>query len=538
MSRFAVQTPLPRQAHAPFEPTDPRGPTDPRWDGLTDRRLFLAWGSTDVRYLRHSLPTLTPGGSLTLSAWRGERVSAQAVFWSTTEREELRVRIEGIPFATARFVRFVRADDALVPDVLDDIESVSLPARTTRSVWVSVEPPPGTRPGRYEGTLFVDGSGMRATLPIVVEVLGRTLPPPREWRFYLDLWQNPYALARWHRVKPFSDEHFRVLRPHLQMLADAGQKVLTTTILPDPWGGQTFDPYGSMVEWTRTESGWSWDFSRFDRYVSFGKSCGIGPYVNCYSMIPWTNRLHFRDERGERQSLLLEPGKPEFEAVFGPFLRAFSQHLKQKGWLGKTRIAMDERPLPVMKAAFEVVKRHAPQIPIALAGEARPEFKDFIEDWCLAFVEVDPQLLAARRAQNKPTTYYVCCSPDRPNSFTFSPPAESHWLGLYAAAKGYTGFLRWAFDSWTEDPLLDTKHTTWPAGDCFLVYPGARSSIRFERLREGIQDFEKIRQLREAHVDLRGVATELRALTIRRAQTEEVAPQVSSVRAALLVASR
>lgn len=30
-----------------------------------------------------------------------------------------------------------------------------------------------------------------------------------------------------------------------------------------------------------------------------------------------------------------------------------------------------------------------------------------------------------------------------------------------------------------------------------MVYPGVRSSVRFERLREGIVDFEKIRILRE-----------------------------------------
>ena len=38
---------------------------------------------------------------------------------------------------------------------------------------------------------------------------------------------------------------------------------------------------------------------------------------------------------------------------------------------------------------------------------------------------------------------------------------------------------------------------TWDAGDCFVVYPGPRSSIRFERLREGITDFEKIRIVRK-----------------------------------------
>ena len=37
----------------------------------------------------------------------------------------------------------------------------------------------------------------------------------------------------------------------------------------------------------------------------------------------------------------------------------------------------------------------------------------------------------------------------------------------------------------------------WPAGDCFVVYPGGNSCIRFEKLREGISDFEKIRILRE-----------------------------------------
>ena len=71
-----------------------------------------------------------------------------------------------------------------------------------------------------------------------------------------------------------------------------------------------------------------------------------------------------------------------------------------------------------------------------------------------------------------------------PNTFTFSPPAESEWLPLFASANGLDGFLRWAYHSWVENPLVSTDFTSWPSGDCFLVYPGDRSSIRFERLRE------------------------------------------------------
>ena len=62
------------------------------------------------------------------------------------------------------------------------------------------------------------------------------------------------------------------------------------------------------------------------------------------------------------------------------------------------------------------------------------------------------------------------------------------------------GLLRWAFCSYNIDPLKTTDYPRrrWPTGDCFLIYPGPRSSIRFERLREGIQDYDKIRLLREA----------------------------------------
>ena len=51
--------------------------------------------------------------------------------------------------------------------------------------------------------------------------------------------------------------------------------------------------------------------------------------------------------------------------------------------------------------------------------------------------------------------------------------------------------------SWVLQPLLDSRFRNWPAGDTFFVYPESRTSIRFERLREGIQDFEKIRIIRE-----------------------------------------
>ena len=64
-------------------------------------------------------------------------------------------------------------------------------------------------------------------------------------------------------------------------------------------------------------------------------------------------------------------------------------------------------------------------------------------------------------------------------------------------AYGYDGFLRWAYEAWPEDVLRDARHISWAAGDCYMIYPGGKSCIRFEKLREGIVDYEKIRIIRE-----------------------------------------
>ena len=53
--------------------------------------------------------------------------------------------------------------------------------------------------------------------------------------------------------------------------------------------------------------------------------------------------------------------------------------------------------------------------------------------------------------------------------------------------------------NWTDAPLQDTRFRMFTPGDTYMVYPGGRSSIRFERVLEGIQQTEKVRLLREEY---------------------------------------
>ena len=479
--------------------------------------------TTDRRFGKSQLPDVEPRTACRLTAWRGERVSAQLLVWSAQPVERL-VCTAGVltsdegrlpeSAVRTRFVRYVMSDEfacgcckrkpqdfaaVLTADMLDERPSMALEACTVRPVWITVDVPQDAAPGLYRTPVTVACDGDEQRLELAVEVTGRTLPAPSEWRYHLDLWQHPAAVARVEGTEMWSDAHFEALRPVMKPLADAGQKVVTATLNKDPWNNQCYDAYADMIVWTRLADGtWEYDFTVFDRWVQFMLDLGIGKYINCYSMLPWNNMLHYKDAvTGEFVDVKADPGTPAFREMWGPFLPAFVGHLREKGWLGITNIAMDERSPEVMAAATALLKEVAPELGIALADNHKI-FKQYpyIKDMCASiFGPIEQTDIVQRRSQGLTTTFYVCCSSGFPNTYTSSGPAEATYLSWYAAAEDYDGFLRWAYNSWVEDPIRDSRFRKWAAGDTYIVYPEGRSSIRFERLIEGVQDWEKIRIL-------------------------------------------
>ena len=110
------------------------------------------------------------------------------------------------------------------------------------------------------------------------------------------------------------------------------------------------------------------------------------------------------------------------------------------------------------------------------------------------------QLLADREAAGLRTTLYSCTE-HRPGNFSLSAPMESYWSIVNAGKAGTAGFLRWAYDAWVADPLNDATHNAFEPGDCFLIYPAekdaadktCKSSVRLERMAEGVRDVNKLR---------------------------------------------
>ena len=495
------------------------------WSGVGG--LNYSFGTIDKRYAKSSIPEIPQSTEWSGSGWRGERISAQLVLWSDQAVEQIEFAFS--PFKAtdgstmdasigqARFVRYVLTDIfapgcgyrkpedfpvSLSADALDNVSCFDMVPNTTLPVWLSFDIPTDATPGTYTSTLSLHtrNEGTKK-LNVSIEVLPQTLPAPTEWAFHLDMWQHPSAVARVQNVEVWSEEHWKFMETPMKMLADAGQKVITATVNKDPWNNQCFDPYADMIVWTKkTDNTWEYDYTIFDRWINFMMDLGVNKLINCYSLLPWNYEIHYVDEEsGDIINVSAKPGTTEFTELWTPFLKSFRDHLKTKGWLEITNIAMDERSPKDMKVALDLLETVVPELGVALADNHK-SYREYplLKDICIAYgATFDEEDLKFRKENGLISTYYVCCSDEFPNIFTFSDPSEAVFMGWYTMAAGLDGYLHWSYNSWTENPLTDSRFRTWPAGDTYVIYPDGRSSIRFERVKEGVQDAEKIRILRE-----------------------------------------
>ncbi len=116
----------------------------------------------------------------------------------------------------------VNYDSSLVADLLAPISApLLLTPEEARMIWISIDIPSETKPGNYTGLITASANGTKAAkFQIELEVLSQNLPPPAKWNFHLDLWQNPYSVARYFEVEPWSEEHLEKMRPTMEMLAN------------------------------------------------------------------------------------------------------------------------------------------------------------------------------------------------------------------------------------------------------------------------------------------------------------------------------
>lgn len=108
---------------------------------------------------------------------------------------------------------------------------------------------------------------------------------------------------------------------------------------------------------------------------------------------------------------------------------------------------------------------------------------------------------------------YYCCTiqENLSNRFISLPGLRTRILGLQCYLHNVAGFLHWGYNFWNSSAsvspinpwLVNDAVGAYPAGDCFVVYPGENGpldSLRLEILSDGWQDY-RIAMLAERYTD-------------------------------------
>ena len=226
-----------------------------------------------------------------------------------------------------------------------------------------------------------------------------------------------------------------------------------------------------------------------------------------------------------------DQGTPEYRRIFRDYCMQVQNHLQENGWLDKAYVYWFDEPEPrdyeFVREGMQEIKLAGPLIQRMLTEEPNPALFGAVDIWCPILDNMDPEICRERQEAGEKIWWYVCTGPKAPYPGLFiDHPAVDMRVWLWMSWKwNVQGVLVWTSNYWTsycaypdqpqnpwEDPMgyvsgygLPAGHIGyWGNGDGRFLYPpnkdinehrepfvaGPVNSIRWEMLREGMEDFE------------------------------------------------
>ena len=406
----------------------------------------------------------------------------------------------------------IRTAPALYPDPLFEQFPFSLEGGRTTPIWVTVHAPPGAKPGRYSGELSFTAAGRTLkNVPFSAHVTGATVPEERSLRVTNWFWLDKEGLSRHFQLGDDETRYWELLANFGRVLAEHRQNVILT-------------PVTSLAKPSVEGGTIRWSFDEFDRWVETFRKAGVIGTIEGGHLLGRASGYQTSlvvpsciIEGGKPVWKQLDPDDPRAEAYLDQFLSALYAHLKQKGWqtsyIQHIHDEPHEKEAPYYNRYAKIIRRNLPGVPSIDAVSLDQDigfFSDVCDIWVPVLGSFDQQFDAIREhvAKGGEAWFYTCIGPQgrHLNRFIDLPLVKTRLLHWFNFRHNMTGFLHWGGNYWPPKPLknvqpmINDNHTLLPAGDNAIVYPdrdrlSILSSIRFEAMREGIEDYELLSQL-------------------------------------------
>jgi hypothetical protein len=400
---------------------------------------------------------------------------------------------------------------------------IACAAGRNQPLWVQVRVPEDAAAGDYEGTVTIDADGQKVAVPLRLHVWDFALPRTTHVRSGFGF--DPGEVKRYHNLqtpqelKEVCDKYYRNFADHRIAL----------------YNPMSSFPIRVRLAGTKENPDVEVDFAEFDKGAAYYlDEIGFNAFMLQVQGFPG-GTFHERHEgnfHGHRQ------GSPHYERLMGKYLKTVQDHLEEKGWLKKAYVYWFDEPeprdYPFVIEGMKLLKRLAPKLTRFLTEEPNEALAGHVELWCPILDAFDPAAAKKRQEKGEEIWWYVCTGPKAPyvGLFIDHDAIEMRmWLWM-SWRHGVEGILIWQTNYWTsgtafpkgalQDPWADPMSYVvgygvpegtrqhWGNGDGRFFYPphrvpsrekildGPVNSIRWEMLREGIEDYEYFWALRDA----------------------------------------
>jgi len=239
-----------------------------------------------------------------------------------------------------------------------------------------------------------------------------------------------------------------------------------------------------------------------------------------------------------------------YNELFHQIYGEIQEHLREKGWLEKAYwYWVDEPPksdYAKVRRGMELLKSACPEIRRLLTCNQEdapvPYFFDTVNLWVPIMDKYSAERAHARQRLGETVWWYVCTGPKAPYPNNFiTHPAINHRIRFWMVdAVGLDGSLYWSLTWWGQNPWeqamsVSPSNTLWGNGDGRLLYPPRKTipqipviappvrSIRFENLRDGLEDREVFLMLRQNTASEK-IVTEIQRQSVPTLTTYEQNP--------------
>ena len=380
-----------------------------------------------------------------------------------------------------------------------------IPADSCQPVWVSLWIPAGTAAGTYRGTVTVSAGGIRpVAVPLEVEVVGWQLCPPTDFRTVLAVEQSPYGIAKHYGVPLWSKRHFELMEPSFRLLGLVGNDWLNVPVLSYTEFGNRED---SPVRITRKRgASYACDFTRLDGYLDLAtKHWGTPRVINFVVNQPLhrtSNQVvmppvvHVLDEAtGERQALELGAAMPEAERrrFWRDVSTAIYAHMKSRGlghvmYWGLPWDREDDPKMPELLAEF------VPDVRWTRQSHGYAPDQTYTAVSMLYGHNLGLRSCEGWKRKNI-LLLFTRTSGDVISCYGASPPFTYRILMDRSLVAGANGIARYGADYFDGVWMSGFRSKIFcPGMTCLRLLwegpNGAESSVRFEVLREAVQEAE------------------------------------------------